>query len=158
MDSSHLQEQPMEWIRELPSCIFNMYNSKMLEHIICSHVPSHMDKHDILTCYNHGFHASYSSCSPPMTSWPEWLARSRWMWQCWISVRHSTLFPTSAFSRSWSPLVYLGDCGLLSWIRSFLTARTQQVVIKAVTPKFILWPLGGSSGDRTGALTFLVFY
>ena len=77
--------------------------------------------------------ASHSSCSPFITFWPEWIARSRWIWQCWFWKRHSILFHTCAFSRIWSSLVYTSE--LLSWIRSFLTARTQWVVIEGCHSK-----------------------
>ena len=99
-------------------------------------------------------HASHNSCSPPMTSWPERIARSRWVWQCWISVRHSTLSP--AFSWSWSSLI--GRHGeLLSWIRSFLTAWTQCVVIKGCHSKAHTVASGVSQGTVLGPLVFLCF-
>ena len=34
--------------------------SKLLEHIICHHMLTHLDKHQVLTSLNHGFRSGYS--------------------------------------------------------------------------------------------------
>ena len=87
--------------------------------------------------------ASHSSCSPPMT-WPEWIARSRSMWQCLISTRHSTLPPTCAFSEIWSSLVYTGTSS--PGYAPFWQPGQNRWWSRAVTPKHILWPLGLHGG------------
>ena len=103
--------------------------------------------------------ASYSSCSSPMTSWPEWIARSRWMWQCWISVRHSTLSPTCTFSGSLSSLVYMGSFS--PGYAPFWQPGHNGWWSRAVTSKHIPWPSWFHRGPYWGpyfSCDFLMIY
>ena len=40
---------------------FTSVSCKIMEHIICSHMLKHFDKHNILTSLNHGFRSGYST-------------------------------------------------------------------------------------------------
>ena len=87
---------------------------KVLEHVVCSHMRSHFDNLEYFRNSNMAFGSislvSLSSWLQFMTSWPGWTGRSRWMWQCWISARHSTLSPIVAFSGSWNCSEFMGSC------------------------------------------------
>ena len=105
--------------------------SKLLEHIIYSHIFSHLTKHNILTEEQHGFRQC-RSCETQLIATVHDLAENL---NCGNQTDVILLDFTKAFDKVphgclCYKLYHLGINGcLLSWIKCFLTDRQQQVII-----------------------------
>ena len=108
---------------------------KLLEHIIFHQIMSHLDNYNILVDYQHGFRKG-RSCETQLINAIEDLARS-------LNNRNQTdmlildfskAFDTVAHNRLLLKLNYYGIRGTnLTWIQSWLTNRTQQVLQEGKT-------------------------
>ena len=103
--------------------------SKLLEHIIHSHIMKHLEQHHILADHQHGFRAKRSTETQLIQT----------VYDISKSVDMAILDFTKAFDkvphkRLIHKLKYYGIIGpISSWIESFLAERTQQVVINGST-------------------------
>ena len=105
--------------------------SKLLEHIIHSHVMKHLEKHNILTDSQHGFRAKRSTETQLIQTIHD-ICKSLDKKEI---VDMAILDFTKAFDkvthkRLIHKLNYYGITGsIATWIETFLTGRTQQVVV-----------------------------
>ena len=104
---------------------------KLMELIICTHICSHLDRHDILSDLNHKFQSRHSCESQLMITTHDFLSRmDRKEVVDLLVLDFGKAFDTVPHKRCLqkSKLYYIhGE--LLSGIRSFLYARTQSVVV-----------------------------
>ena len=105
---------------------------KVLEHIICSSIYTHLEENKILTDVQHGF-CKRRSCETQLTITVDDLAQiinSISGQADAILLDFSKAFDKVPHYRLFEKLAFYGTRGpLLNWIRSFLTNRTQCVVL-----------------------------
>ena len=132
---------------------------KLLEHIICSHIRSHLDRHGILTELNHGFRSSHSCESQLLITTNDILSRLDNKEQVDMAVLDfSKAFDTVPHHRLLSKLRLYGLHGnLLAWIRSFLSSRTQSILIEGHRSREDSVVSGVPQGTVLGPLLFLCF-
>ena len=149
------QSEPANYRPVSLTCI----TCKMLEHIICSHIRAHMDKHRILTSFNNGFRSKHSCESQLLLTTHDLLTRMDRREQVDVVVLDfSKAFDTVPHLRLLRKLELLGIHGeLLTWIRSFLSARTQRVMIEGCHSKAHSVDSGVPQGTVLGPLLFLCF-
>ena len=111
--------------------------SKLLEHIIHSHIIKHFEQHHILTDHQHGFRAKRSTETQLIQTVHD-ISKS-------LDKRKSVDMAILDFTKAFDKvphkqnlvhkLIYYGITGPTSlWIESFLVERTQQVVTIASVP------------------------
>ena len=133
--------------------------SKLLEHIIHSHIMKHLEQHHILTDHQHGFRAKRSTETQLIQTIHD-ISKSLDVKK---TVDMAILDFTKAFDkvphkRLIHKLKYYGITGpISSWIESFLTERTQQVVINGSASTPIQVTSGVPQGTVLGPLFFLLY-
>jgi len=133
--------------------------SKLMEHVIFHSIMEHLDENDILVKYQHGFRKKHSTESQLITTLEE-LSRS-------LDSNHQTdvmildfskAFDKVAHHRLLSKLKYYGIRDVtLSWISTWLTTRSQRVVVDGETSKTVHVTSGVPQGTVLGPLMFLLF-
>ena len=132
---------------------------KNLEHIIFHQIMSHLDNHNILVDYQHWFRKG-RSCETQLISAIEDLARSlnNKNQTDMLILDFSKAFDTVAHKRLLLKLNYYGIRGTnLTWIQSWLTNRTQQVLLEGKNSRKTLVRSGVPQGTVLGRLCFLLF-
>ena len=132
---------------------------KLLEHIIFHQIMSHLDAHSVLVDYQHGFRKN-RSCEIQLINAIEDLARS-------LNNRNQTdmlildfskAFDTVAHNRLLLKLNHYGIRGAnLAWMQSWLTSRTQQVLLEGKHSRKIVVRSGVPQGTVLGPLCFLLY-
>ena len=105
---------------------------KLLEHCIVSHVMQHFDQHNILTPLQHGFREKHSCESQLALTIHDILLKQANFGRVDIAVLDfSKAFDTVPHNRLLTKLKHYGIAGnTLTWIREFLTNRTQRVLVE----------------------------
>ena len=132
---------------------------KTIEHIIHSQIINHLDKYGLLTDRQFGFRKKHS-CESQLLLTVDDLARGlRDKEQIdAILLDFSKAFDKVPHERLLLKLHYVGVRGqLLSWIRDFLTDRTQQVILEGKKSNQSDVSSGVPQGTVRGPLLFLVF-
>jgi len=130
---------------------------KLLEHIICSHLLKHLEKHKILTDLNHGFRAGHS-CETQLVMTLHDLCGS-FEKNCQTDVAildFSAAFDTVPHPKLLEKLDGYGIRGNLhAWLASFLTTRRMKVVVEGQYSDEAAVDSGVPQGTVLGPLLFL---
>ena len=128
---------------------------KILEHIIHRHIMNHCDPHNLLRSHQHGFRQKHSCESQLILSIEDTYRQQDKHKQVDMLILDFTkAFDTVPHQRLLMKLKHYGiDSNLHRWISSWLTERTQQVVVDGdySTCKQV------RSGTVLGPLMFLLF-
>ena len=130
--------------------------SKVLEHIICSHLMEHLDKHHILTHLNHGFRRGFS-CETQLVTTLHDLCQS---FEKNVQTDIAILDFSKAFDTVPHPkLEKLESYGirgsLYQWFTAFLTQRSMKVVVDGKSSDQVSVESGVPQGTVLGPLLFL---
>jgi hypothetical protein len=132
---------------------------KMLEHIICSSIHKHLEKHRILTDAQHGFRKK-QSCESQLILTVQDLAKSMDPSEQidLILLDFSKAFDKVPHERLLYKAQYYGiDGSTLLWIRDFLSSRNQRVLIEGQSLQTSPVCSGVPQGSVIGPLMFLLF-
>ncbi len=133
---------------------------KMLEHILCTHIRSHLQRFGALTPLNHGFRAKHSCDTQLVLTIQDLLEKAD---QAHSRIDVAVLDFSKAFdkvphARLMSKLRLLGiDGKVSSWIEAFLTNRTQKVCVDGHLSGSSDVLSGVPQGTILGPLLFLCF-
>ena len=132
--------------------------SKILEHIICSHVRDHLDKHNVLTPLQHGFRGAHSCETQLLTTLQDLLYWRDRRVQVDVAVLDFTkAFDTVPHRSLLRKLEHYGlDTQLIGWVNSFLIGRSQCVVVDGERSEFVSVDSGVPQGTVLGPLLFLL--
>jgi len=133
--------------------------SKLLEHVIYSHVFSHLKKYNILSEEQHGFQQN-RSCETQLIGTVNDIAENmnESKQTDVILLDFAKAFDKVPHVRLCHKLSYLGINGtLLEWIKSFLTDRTQQVIVNGEKSSRSKVSSGVPQGTVLAPLLFLCF-
>ena len=131
----------------------------MLEHIIYHHIFAHIDRHDLLSDAQHGFRRR-RGCETQLVMLIEDVASS--LNFCdqidLIILDFCKAFDKVPHQRLLLKLNQFGIKGnILRWIESFLTSRTQQVVLEGTTSNQVHVNSEVPQGTVLGPLLFLIY-
>jgi len=132
---------------------------KLLEHIIYHCVMEHLTAHEILTDKQYGFRPNHS-CETQLLNIVEeiQLAMDHHFSVDLIFIDFKKAFDTVPHERLMKKLHHYGIQGnLYNWIFSWLTKRTQRVVIKGHKSSYVNVSSGVPQGTVLGPLMFLLY-
>ena len=130
-----------------------------MEHILYSNIMKHLDTHNILSDRQHGFR-SKRSCETQLIETIEDLAKSmNDKQQCDMAILDfSKAFDTVSHSKLLHKLDFYGIRGNnLEWIKSWITQRSQSVVLNGSSSDHVDVKSGVPQGTVLGPLMFLIF-
>ena len=133
---------------------------KILEHIICSHLRSHIDKYGALSPYNHGFRRYHSCDTQLILTLQDLLIRKD-------AVKSQTDVGIFDFAKAFDKVprgrlldklrIFGIDGEIAQWISGFLRDRTQAVVVDGRSSSQASVLSGVPQGTVMGPLPFLLF-
>ena len=128
-----------------------------MEHIICSHMLKHFDKHNILTSLNHGFRSGYSTETQLLVTMQDLLQANDRNIQMVIAILDfSKAFDTVLQDRLLQKLEAYDIRGNLhKWLSSFLKDRQMNVEVEGDHSDSAYVESGVPQGTVLGPLMFL---
>ena len=132
---------------------------KQLEHCFSSALHTHLDNHKWLQTYQHGFRKNLSTVTQLLTAITDlFWAMSRGEITDSIIVDFSKAFDKVDLELLLHKLDHIGvKSNQLDWMRSFLTNRSQTVVIDGVASETCEVTSGVPQGSVLGPLLFIVY-
>lgn len=133
--------------------------SKLLEHIVVSHLLRHNDKHSILTPLQHGFRQKHSTVSQLLLTVTDLAKYHDDDKQVDIGILDfSKAFDVVSHRKLLFKLQHYGINGKLSaWIKDFLIGRHQRVVVDGAASTSTLVHSGVPQGTCLGPILFLYY-
>ena len=133
--------------------------SKLLEHIICSQIRDHLDRHRILSPFQHGFRGRRSCETQLAVTYHDLAELNDQMLQVDIGILDfSKAFDVVPHTRLLNKLKFYGlSEEVISWIREFLHERKQKVMVDGVFSQEEKVDSGVPQGTVLGPLLFLLF-
>ena len=133
--------------------------SKLMEHIVVHHLMEHLDSNNILTDLQHGFRRKRSCVSQLLMTTADLAFHNNNNTQVDINILDfSKAFDVVSHRKLLAKLQHYGISGPVhSWIQSFLSGRTQQVVIEGRTSKSAEVLSGVPQGTCLGPILFLCY-
>ena len=132
---------------------------KIMEHIICTHVRGHLDRHGILSRVQHGFRSMYSCETQLVTTLQDlFTIRDKGIQVDITILDFSKAFDKVPHKRLIHKLHHYGIQGpICHWIESFLCGRTQRVMVEGEFSSQADVTSGVPQGTVLGPLLFLLF-
>ena len=135
---------------------------KIMEHLIYRNIIHHLEDNETLFANQHGFRKNHS-CESQLILTVEDLAKNLHVdhgdQMDMIILYFSKAFDKVPHQRLISKLQFYGIQGnTLMWIKSWLTSRSQSVIIDGVCSKSVDVTSGVPQGTVQGPLMFLLFY
>ena len=131
---------------------------KLLEHIICHHIRTHLDNYNILSIFQHGFRSGHSFDSQLLSPVHDFMSIFDRKKQVDVAVLDfSKAFDVVLHHRLLGKLRHCGIKGrALDWIADFLSGRMQRVVVDGVYPRWSPVHSGIPQWTILGPLLFLI--
>ncbi len=134
---------------------------KLFEHIVHSHISSHLETHNILLANQHGFRRNHSCESQLILTINDLTNTLNQTAGATIDMGildFSKAFDTVPHERLLSKCHHLGVRGkILTWLRSFLIGRRQRVLVNGSSSSWQSLDSGVPQGTVLGPLMFLIY-
>ena len=133
--------------------------TKLMEHIIFHSIMEHIDNHQILAQYQHGFRQQHSTESQLVNTLEE-ITRSmdNNIQTDVLILDFSKAFDTVAHQRLLKKIEFYGiSDNTNAWIKTWLTTRTQKVVVDGDASSTVHVDSGVPQGTVLGPLMFLLY-
>ena len=132
---------------------------KVLERIVREHLTNHLDEHNLITPRQHGFVKNKSCQTNLLETMEDWTrALDNGSNLDVIYLDYQKAFDTVPHGRLIEKLRAYGVQGkLLDWIKSFLTGRSQQVIVGNSSSTWGSVPSGVPQGSVLGPILFILY-